>query len=475
MRAREQLSLPNIVLILADDMGYGDFGFLNNQLTSTPALDELASESLVFTQHYSASPVCAPARAALLTGRYPQRTGVIDTLEARGTDRLSLAEVTLADALHACGYGTGLVGKWHTGAIGDAYAPRQRGFDEFVGFRGGWQDYWQWTLEVQGRRVRSDGRYLTDVLADESVEFIRRHAGEPFFLHVAFNAPHFPFQAPKELIRRHQSADRTDVVATIYAMIEVMDRGVGRIRQALVDAGISENTLLLFTSDNGPDHGGEGTLSAARFNAGLAGSKQYVYDGGIRLPLILHWPDGVSVGSTSQFAHFTDWYPTLLGVAEAENPGHLPIDGQDLRTVFAGSNTDSGPRFWQWTRYQPMLAANAAMRDGPWKLVHPALAGTLDLDPADERTDADIKVHPERYPEPVNWTPPDHAMPEAAPVQLFNISDDPEERQDVANQHPSVVSRMEADLSRWFESVEAERNHVSARPVLGKEGDSHEP
>lgn len=469
MRASRQLSRPNIVLILADDMGYGDFGFVNGQLNSTPELDSLASDSLVFTQHYSASPVCAPARAAFLTGRYPQRTGVIDTLEARGTDRLSLAEVTLADALQASGYRTGLIGKWHTGAIGEAYAPGERGFEEFVGFRGGWQDYWQWNLEVQGRRLHSDGRYLTDVLADESVKFIQRHAGEPFFLHVAFNAPHFPFQAPSELIGRHRSAAPNEVVATIYAMVEAMDRGVGRIRQALVDAGISDKTLLLFTSDNGPDHGGEGAHSAARFNAGLKGAKQYVYDGGIRLPLILHWPEGVTPGSTNQFAHFIDWYPTLLGVAGAENPSGLPLDGQDLRPVFTGSKVEYGPRFWQWTRYQPMLASNAAMRNGRWKLVHPALSGTLDLDPEDERIDAEIKVRPELYPEPVNGPPTVRSLPEPGPVQLFDISEDEWERHDVAARYPAVVARMEAELNRWFESVEAERRNTSSRPAMGRE------
>lgn len=451
-------------------MGYGDFGFVNDQLNATPELDDLASESLLFTQHYSASPVCAPARAALLTGRYPQRTGVIDTLEARGTDRLSLAEVTLGDALGASGYRTGLVGKWHTGAIGEDYAPWRRGFDEFVGFRGGWQDYWHWALERNGSPLRSDGRYLTDVLADEAVRFIQRHAKRPFFLHVAFNAPHFPFQAPPEMIERHRAPGvRTEVVATIYAMIEAMDRGVGRIRQALADAGVSENTLVLFTSDNGPDHAG----GAARFNAGLAGSKQHVYEGGIRLPLIAHWPEAVTPGTTSQFAHFTDWYPTLLKIAGAQNPGVLPLDGKDLRPALAGSPMDTGPRFWQWTRYGPMPNSNAAMRDGRWKLVRPALSGTLDLAPEDQEIDIDIKSHPERYPEPVNPAVPGRSLAPEASAELFDLEADEAESNDLAADYPAVAARMEAELTSWFDSVEADRNRPSDRSAAtGERGRS---
>lgn len=453
---------PNIVLILADDMGYGDFSHINGGLSSTPELDSLAAEGLTFTHHYSASPVCAPARAALLTGRYPQRTGVVDTLEARGTDRLALREVTLADSFSAAGYRTGLIGKWHSGAIGEAYAPYHRGFDEFIGFRGGWQDYWAWTLERNGARSSADGRYLTDVITEESVDFIRRNAAQPFFLHVAYNAPHFPFQAPANIVDRHRRQDRTEVVATIYAMLEVMDRGIGMIRQALSDAGVMDNTLVLFTSDNGPDHGGIGELSAQRYNMDLAGHKTLVYEGGIRLPLIAQWPDGMAAqGTTDRFVHMTDLFPTLLGLTGVTNPGDLALDGLDVSEVFReGSLPETRPRFWQWTRYEPMRCSNAAMRDGKWKLVYPAIDATLDASEFDGAIDAEIKVHPDRFLEPISAPIPDRSALVPEPPRLFDLDADPGETTDLAHVNPHIVARMESDLAAWYESVEADRRSI---------------
>jgi arylsulfatase A-like enzyme len=189
---------PNIIIILADDLGYGDLGCFGNAAVQTPHLDALAAAGIRLTQHYSASAVCAPARAGLMTGRYPHRTGAIDTLEGRGLDRLSLQEATLADAVKTAGYATGLIGKWHNGALDPAYHPNRRGFDTFVGFRGGWQDYYQWRLDDNGTYRKADGRYLTDVFTDEAVQFVERHKSGPFFLHLTFNAPHTPLQVPDE-------------------------------------------------------------------------------------------------------------------------------------------------------------------------------------------------------------------------------------------------------------------------------------
>ena len=314
---------PNIVLIVADDMGYGDFGLYSEGRVHTPALDALAECSLRLTQHYAGSPVCSPSRAALLTGRYPHRTGAITPQETLGYDRIALGETTIADSLRAAGYATGLVGKWHNGALDPAYHPNNRGFDEFAGFRGGWMDYYDWWLDRNGSISKSDGRYLTDVLTEEAVSFISRHHAEPFFLAVPYNAPHSPLQAPEEVVRSYEERGFSRGVAITYAMIEVMDRGVASIQQALDDAGLSENTMFMFTSDNGPsfmlrdDQVPEGvSIDTTRFNCGLNGEKAYAYEGGIRVPMLLNWPAGLPQDrDVSTLIHFADWLPTLLAAA----------------------------------------------------------------------------------------------------------------------------------------------------------------
>ena len=267
-------SRPNIILILADDMGYGDFGCFNYGASRTPTLDHLVNEGVSLTQHYSASPVCAPARASLMTGRYPHRTGVIDTLETRGLDRLALRELTVAELLKRSGYKTGLVGKWHNGAYDSRYHPNRRGFDEFAGFSGGWQPYYQWNLDRNGTISRADGRYLTDVFTEEAIGFIRRHRRDAFFLFLAYNAPHFPFEAHEADAAPYKaSGNFTPAVSQIYAMIECMDRGVARVLEALDQSGLADNTIVMFSSDNGPQFGGKGEMCTDRFNCGFAGSK----------------------------------------------------------------------------------------------------------------------------------------------------------------------------------------------------------
>ena len=289
---------PNLVFILVDDMGYGDFSRFNGGLSSTPTLDALIDESVCLTQHYTASPVCNPSRAALMTGRYPHRTGSVDTLEWHGLERLALRETTLADVLKRAGYTTGLIGKWHLGSFDPRYHPQRRGFDEAVCFRGGMHDYYRWRLDYTDTVKRGDGRYLTDVWTDEAVSFIDRHAhDEPFFLHVTYNAPHTPLQAPEEELRPFvERGTFNRGVATIYAMIHRMDAGVARILEALERNGLAENTVVVFSSDNGPQFGGEGDECTTRFNCEFNGAKGTVYEGGIRVPGILRWPAGLQGG-----------------------------------------------------------------------------------------------------------------------------------------------------------------------------------
>ena len=445
-------------------MGYGDIGAFGNDAVETPNLDSLASQGLRLTQQYSGSPVCAPSRAALLTGRYPHRTGAIDTYEGRGVDRLALREITLADVLKRAGYATGLVGKWHLGALDPRYHPNARGFDETVCFRGGWSDYWQWRLDYNGAYRKADGRYLTDVFSEEAVSFIDRHAREPFFLHLTYNAPHFPFQAPDEDAEPfRQTGKLTEVVSLIYGMNRRMDRGVGRALEALDRNGLTEDTIVLFASDNGPQFGGEGEMCSDRYNGYFNGCKLLVYEGGIRVPGIVRWPAGLDRGSAvGGMIHFTDWLPTLAAAVGVSLPDGPPIDGRNVLPALRGEGSgDYGPRFWQWNRYTPVGTCNAAMRDGAWKLVRPVIWEAMVVAPEDGELDLRLKYEPEGITDIIHDPEPERTIPNAPPAQLFDIDDDPFEQHDLAARHPDVMGRMQQDLDNWFDSVETDRRSIS--------------
>ena len=450
---------PNIIFILVDDMGYGDMSRFNGGLSQTPVLDALAEEGVCLTQHYAASPVCNPSRASLLTGRYAHRTGSIDTFDHLGSERISLREKTIADVLRGAGYATGLVGKFHNGSIGDAYHPNARGFDEFFGFRGGWQYYYNSRIERNGKRVDPQGRYLTDLLTDEAIDFVTRHRSRPFMLHLAYNCPHFPFECPPEDVRPFAETGKfNDKVSTIYGMIRNMDRNIGRLLEKLTQLGLRDNTIVVFTSDNGPDFGSSGVL--ARFNCNFQGHKGLVYEGGIRLPLMIRWPDGLQ-GQRSHDAmvHLTDWYPTLLGMAGVRLPKEqLPLDGWDVLPVLRGeSGKVNTRRFWQWNRYFPYVGSNAAMRDGEWKLVRPRAPQTY-RDNIDGPMDVRHRQHPEEFTEiapapsraEFSYGPP-------LPAELYNLARDPEEKVNLAEKEPGIAGRMVRDLENWFEEVEADR------------------
>jgi arylsulfatase A-like enzyme len=458
------VSRPNILFILADDMGYGDFGRFNSGLSQTPVLDALADEGVCLTQHYSASPVCAPARASLLTGRYPHRTGAIDTLEMRGLDRLALRERTIADQLHAADYATGLVGKWHNGALDPRYHPNRRGFEEFAGFCGGWSPYVDYRLDRNGSVTKSDGRYMTDVLTDEAVHFIERHSTEPFFLMLAYSAPHYPFHALEEDLAPFRDGGRfTTAVSHIYGMIRSMDRGVGRVLETLDRLGIRENTIVLFTSDNGPQFTGAGDMDSRRFNCGFAGAKLLVYEGGIRVPMIVRWPAGLAGGlQRHDLVHFTDWLPTLLAAAGGEAPHDARLDGVDVWVALRGEPGNvPEQRFWQWNRYAPVASCNAAMRDGRWKLVLPAIDELMRVTPADLQIDVLSKMQPDQHMALTRDGAPEHDLFILSEPQLFDLAADPRETTDVGKLEPARVRRMEAELVAWFEEVEDERRTIA--------------
>ncbi len=466
---------PNVVFVLVDDMGYGDFGVFGDGSPHTPNLDYLVSEGLCLTQHYSGAPVCAPARACLLTGRYALRTGVVDTQDANGLDRVHPDEVTVGDYFSHHSYATGLIGKWHSGAYAPEYHPTARGFGEFVGFQGGWSDFYDYKLQA-GRGSIRDGEYMTDVLTREAVTFIARHKSEPFFLHLNYNAPHFPFQAPREDVARFQHLESAgEDLRTLYAMLYRMDVGLGRVLEALREHGIEENTIVIFTSDNGPQM----SPNVRRFNANWAGAKGTVYEGGIRVPAVIRWPGRVGAGRHSEtMMHFNDWLPTLLRLAGLPSVGQTsavvqpggPLDGIDLAPSLLsdGASINSAvadgpageataePRFWQWNRYEPVENCNAAVRDGEWKLVYPQIDEALALSAHDISTDKYFKAHPDEanHVVPAQYerrVPPPHAP------ELYNLREDPEEAHNLADREPARLTRMKQMLETWFAEVEQER------------------
>ena len=452
----------NVILILADDMGYGDFGVFSKGRTQTPNLDAMISEGVCFSQHYSAAPVCTPARACLLTGRYNHRTGAIDMRELRGLSNLSVKETTIADVFKQNGYATGLIGKWHNGTIGKKYHPNSRGFDEFIGFRGGMSKYYDWQIYYNDVIKSSDGRYLTDVFTDESINFINKHKDEPFFLKIAYNAPHSPLEAPEEDLKLFTGRGYTKAVELIYAMIYRMDKGIGKIFDELKRLELDENTLVLFTSDNGPQFGGQGEMCSDRFNCDLNGSKGVVYEGGIKVPAILRWPGKLEQKDDDDcFIHASDWFPTLLAAAGISVPGNLKLDGENILPYITGEeNRSEIKRFWQWNRYTPEVTCNAAMRDGYWKLVRPPIQEGMTVIREDFDTDRIVERDPEAYTENIRQPMPERILPPPDRPLLFNLETDPCEQTNLADKYPQKVDTMLKELEAWFNEVEAERRSI---------------
>lgn len=460
------LSPTNIVFVLADDMGYGDIARYGNPYVRTPHLDRLAEDGVTLTQHYSASPLCAPARAALLTGRYNHRTGAVDVPSNRGLDRIALAETTIADVFAGAGYATGMVGKWHNGLHDMRYHPHNRGFREFLGFLNGGMDYYNWSLDRNGVTERSDGRYLTDVFTDEAVQFIDRHQEEPFFLYLAYNAPHMPLQAPDEMIQQYRDiGDLTEEVCCLYAMIEAMDTGIGRVLDRLDENGLTDDTIVVFTSDNGPRLGG----ALDRYNGPFRGAKGCSLEGGIRVPGLVRWPNKLPAGTESDLmTHFCDWLPTLASMAGVAVPQGLELDGYDVTCRLKGDAGDiPDVRFWQRNRYEPVARSNAAMREGAWKLYWPGRDG------ADSKDAADTAFYQHGLKGAAHWLMDiDPALPgrnigPAAEPQLFDIARDPGESTDLAAEHPERVADMQCRWGQWFEEVY--REWMSARETTIQE------
>jgi arylsulfatase A-like enzyme len=427
-----QVRQPNIVMIVGDDMGYGDIGVHGSKDIPTPHIDALAKASIRFTDAYVTGPHCSPTRAGLLTGRYQQRFGheVNMGADAGPNGGLPPSETTMADRLKAAGYRTALFGKWHLGSAAHLH-PMSRGFDEFYGFLGGEHSYFESAVKsanplYDGRdRVEASG-YLTDVLTDRAVAFIKREKSRPFFLYLAYNAVHTPLDAPEKYLARFKGiADEQR--RTYAAMMSAMDDGIGRTLAALRAEGLDENTLVFFFSDNGGPTMAGTTINGST-NTPLRGSKRQTWEGGIRVPFMIRWKGRLPEGKIDARPIIQlDVLPTALAAAGVEPRADWKLDGVNLLPYLTGKlpGTPHAALYWR-------LFAHMAIRKGPWKLVKTMEGPLLDADTAN---------------------------PDLAGAQLFNLANDIGEQRDLAAANPKTVKELTEDWLRW--------NKEMAKPLWG--------
>lgn len=413
---------PNVVFILADDAGYRDFGFQGSQEMKTPHLDTLAAQGVRFEQAYTTAAVCGPSRAGLYTGKYQQRFGFEEnnvpgymshSSALMGENMgLPLNEVTVADHMKDLGYSTALIGKWHQGDA-DRYHPTKRGFDYFYGLRGGSRSYYalddyhrsvepQNKLEFGFENYQEPEKYLTKALADNAVEYIHRQKG-PFFLVLSLTAVHTPMEAEEEDLAQfsHLPAARQ----TLAAMTLAMDREIGKVLDAIEEKGFTNNTLVVFTNDNGaPTDTNHGN------NFPLSGTKANHLEGGVRVPMLMRWP-GVLTANTD-YTHpvsFLDFLPTFVAMGGGDSNAMKNLDGVNLLPYLTGKE-DGRPHqrlFWKKEN-------RGAIRDGDWKLL--------------------------RFPD--------------RPAELYDLTNDPGEKNDLASRYPEKVRALYKKLFEWETTLE---------------------
>ncbi len=431
---------PNIVLIMTDDQGWAQLGSHGDPILKTPHLDSLAAASVEMTRFY-VSPVCAPTRAALTTGRYNYRTGVVDTYLGRAM--MDPAEVTIAEMLRDAGYRTGIFGKWH---LGDNFPQRtiDQGFEESVVHKGGGigqpsdppgSDYFDPILFHNGVQKPYHG-YCTDVYFDQTIRWIGDGSGQPFFAYVPTNAPHSPYLVPDSYREPYAAQGLSNKDARIYGMITNIDHNVGKLMAHLDAHGLTDHTVFIFMTDNGP--------TTRLHHAGLRAQKGSVYENGIRVPLLVRWPERLSARKIDTLGAHIDIAPTLLAAAEASPPTELRFDGRDLlplwedraeswpeRTYFVQAHRGNAP--------QPYRAFAAV--DQRYKLVQ-ALS----------------------FSQPA---PPD------APLELYDLLEDPGETSDVAAERSEIVERLKASYDRWLEDVSSSRGYHAVPFAIGSDQQPH--
>jgi arylsulfatase A-like enzyme len=403
---------PNILIILADDHGYGDISLHGGPHLQTPHIDRIARDGVHLTNFYANSSVCSPSRAALMTGRFPDRVGVPGVIRTHANNSWGYFDVnaiTLPDMLKKVGYHTSLFGKWHLGLTPENH-PTQRGFDCFKGFLGDMMDDYYTHLRHDINYMQSDqteihpGGHATDLFTNWAVEHIQQRADskEPFFTYLAYNAPHTPIQPPQEWVERVQarepkaSAERVQYVA----LVEHMDAGIGRVLETLEQTGQLDNTLIIYTSDNG------GQMNVGATNGPYRGEKGDMYEGGIRVPACAMWPGHIPAGSTSdQVALLMDLFPTACQAANGASDHE--IEGRSILPTLLGQQQDFADRILYWVRREGsprfLGLCQHAVRQGNLKLLH---NGAFD------------------------------------PLELFELGNDPEEKRDRVESHRDEFSTM---------------------------------
>jgi arylsulfatase A-like enzyme len=421
---------PNIVFILADDMGYGDPAVYGQTRIQTPNIDRLAREGMRFTQGSAGAPGCAPSRCTLMTGLHGGHARVRDNFalaaghvghkkkEEIRRASLTTEDRTVADYLHATGYHTGLMGKWHLDGYDPDAIPTKHGFDEFKG----WltqldetQGYWpekrchnEQLIDIPENANGKQGRYDTNMITEDSMDFIERHRADPFFLYVAYDSPHSPYTAP-DFGPYANHPTWADDEKTYAAMIWYMDQGIGRILDTIKRLRLDNDTVVFFASDNGPRS--EPTVQQTRVvdffdsNGNLTGYKRDMYEGGIRDPLIVRWTSHIPAGSVNEMpAYFPDFMPTALDLAGAEAQHG---DGISLKPYLLDAKKQGEERFLYWEFYEPVF--RQAARLGKWKAVRLKRGGKM---------------------------------------ELYDLSVDPWESKDLASQHPDIVKKMDEGMAR---------------------------
>jgi arylsulfatase A-like enzyme len=436
--AAEPPRRPNIVFVLADDLGFTDVGCYGSHYYETPQIDRMAAQGVRFTDGYTCGPNCQPTRAALMSGQYGPRTGVytvgsIDRFDWRSrplrpvdnVEKLPLTTVTLAGALRSSGYATGLFGKWHLGQ--DArHHPARRGFDEAIVSMG---RHFEFVTAPHVEYPR--GTYLADFLTAKAVEFITRHKDGPFFLCLHHFGVHAPHEAKPDLVKRFRAKPAAgghhDPVYA--AMIASIDESVGRVLRVLDELNLSDRTLVVFTSDNGGVGGyaraGIQKYNGVTDNAPLRGGKGMLYEGGVRVPYIFRWTGTIHPGTTcARPINSVDLYPTLLELTGAKRPENATLDGTSYAPLVSGARTmpERGPLFWHFPGYLGAAQGNwrttpaGSIRDGDWKLLE---------------------------------------FFETGKRELYNLRDDPGETIDLSRSMPDRVEALHAKLLAWRKTLSA--------------------